>query len=368
MKKSTLFVYLFLSFYGIAQEHLDIDGKGSKYRDQRKARNIILMIGDGMGVAQIYAGLTANKGHLNLERITNIGFSKTYSSNDYITDSGAGATAISTGNKTYNGAIGVNKDSIPCKTILEYAEDHGKSTALIASSTITHATPASFIAHQKSRKNDEEIAKDFLKTDIDVFFGGGLNHFNKRNDAKDLTAQLIQKGYQMVYSPDSIKYADGNKIAGLLYPGSPPKYSEGRGNMLMDGSLKAIEILSKDDDGFFMMIEGSQIDWGGHDNDTKYIIDEMLDFDNTIGKILDFAEKDGNTLVVITADHETGGMGLVDGNISAGDVKAKYTGGDHTGVMVPVFSFGPGSENFKGIFENTELFYKMMKEFGFNVE
>jgi len=368
MKKSTLFLYLFLSLYGISQEHPGIDGKGSNNSDQGKARNIILMIGDGMGVAQIYAGLTANKGHLNLERIKNIGFSKTYSSNDFITDSGAGATAISTGNKTYNGAIGVNKDSIPCKTILEYAEEHKKSTALIATSTITHATPASFIAHQKSRKNDEGIAEDFLKTDIDVFFGGGLNSFNKRKDSVDLTVKLVGKGYKMVYSPDSINVTNGIKVAGLIYPESPPKYSEGRGNMLMDASLKAIEILSKNNEGFFMMIEGSQIDWGGHDNDTKYILDEMLDFDNTIGKILDFAEKDGTTLVIVTADHETGGMGLSGGNFSTGKVHAKYTGKDHTGVMVPVFAFGPGSENFKGIYENTDLFYKMMNVSGFDIE
>lgn len=368
MKHSALMLSLFLSLCTFAQKSLSIDKQDLNDTNLNIARNIILMIGDGMGVSQIYAGLTANKGHLNLERIQNIGFSKTYSSNDYITDSGAGATAISTGKKTYNGAIGVDKDSISCKTILEYAEDYGKATALIATSTITHATPASFIAHQKSRKNYEEIAEDFLKTDIDVFFGGGLNNFNKRKDAKDLTAQLVEKGYEMVYSHDSINNVNASKVAGLLYSGSPPKYSEGRGNMLSDASLKAIEILNRDNDGFFIMIEGSQIDWGGHDNDTKYIIDEMLDFDLTIGKILDFAEKDGNTLVIVTADHETGGMGLKGGNISTGEVKANYTGKDHTGVMVPVFAFGPGSENFKGIFENTDLFYKMMKVFGFEIE
>jgi len=113
------------------------------------------------------------------------------------------------------------------------------------------------------------------------------------------------------------------------------------------------------------MIEGSQIDWGGHDNDGPYVINEVLDFDRTIGIVLEFAEKDGNTLVIVTADHETGGMSLTGGNIEKGEVNAKFTTGDHTGVMVPVFAFGPGSENFRGIYENTEIFNKMMVAFGF---
>lgn len=330
-----------------------------------KAKNIILMIGDGMGVSQIYAGMTANMGPLNIEAFQNIGFSKTHSANNYITDSGAAGTAIAIGKKTYDRAIGVDVDTIPHTSILEYAELNGKSTGLIATSTITHATPASFIAHQPERYMYEEIAADFLKTDIDVFIGGGLKHFNNRKDHQDLTKNLVDNGYELITSFENLQNIKGDKIAGLIYEDSPPKYSEGRGDMLPVSAAIAIELLSKNENGFFLMIEGSQIDWGGHANDTEYIVDEMLDFDRTIGKILDFAKNDGNTLVIVTADHETGGMGLVGGNIKEGHVKASYATGDHTGVMVPVFAFGPGSESFKGIYENTDIFEKMMSAFGF---
>ena len=337
------------------------------YQD-KIAKNIILMIGDGMGVSQVYAGITANHGHLNIEKFKNIGFSKTYSASDYITDSGAGGTAIAIGFKTYNHAIGVDADTIPHKSILEYAEENGKTTGLVATSTIAHATPASFIAHQPKRYMYEDIAEDFLKTDIDVFIGGGLNHFNKRKDKVDLTVALKDNGYQLAYKLDELKNINSGKLAGLIYEDDPPKYSEGRGDMLHESSMKAIEILNQNESGFFLMIEGSQIDWGGHDNDTEYIVDEMLDFDRVIGKVFEFAEQDGNTLVIITADHETGGMGLNKGNFEKGIVKAGYTTGNHTGVMVPVFAYGPGSEKFRGIYENTDIFYKMMESFGFEPE
>jgi alkaline phosphatase len=330
-----------------------------------QAKNIVLMIGDGMGVAQIYAGMTANKGNLNLERLPDIGFSKTYSNDDYITDSGAGATAIATGTKTYNGAISIDQQGIPCRTILEYAEDHGKSTGLVVSCSITHATPACFVAHQSTRKNYEGIATDLVESGVDVFFGGGLEYFIHRKDGKDLTKQLTEKGYQFIYSADSIRFANGNKVAGLLYLSEPPKCSEGRKDELGDAAIKTMEILSRDDDGFFLMIEGSQIDWGGHDNDKQYIIDEMLDFDRAIGMVLDFARNNDNTLVIVTADHETGGMGLTGGDMETGEVTAKFLTRDHTGVMVPVFAFGPGSESFKGIYKNSEIFNKMMSAFGF---
>lgn len=365
---SFLFLLSFLIVINCNSQSDNSEGNSNpdNYRD-KKAKNIILMIGDGMGVSHIYAGITANKGHLNIEKLMDIGFSKTHSADNYITDSGAGGTAIAIGYKTFNAGIGVDADTIPRETILEYAEENGKATGLVATSAITHATPASFIAHQPSRYLYEEIAGDFLKTDIEVFIGGGLNHFNKRKDDVDLTVALKDKGYQLVYELEGLKKINSGKLAGLLYEDAPPKYSEGRGDMLPVASMKAIEILSKDKDGFFLMIEGSQIDWAGHANDTKYIVDEMLDFDRTIGKVLEFAEKDGNTLVIVTADHETGGMGLNNGDLEKGEVIAKYTSGNHTGVMVPVFAYGPGSDNFRGIYENTGIFYKMMEAFGFSI-
>lgn len=332
----------------------------------QETRNIILLIGDGMGVSQVSAGITASKNQLNIEKISDIGFSKTHSASGYITDSGAGGTAIATGTKTFYQAIGVDGDTLPVQSILEHADLLGKSTGLVATSQVTHATPASFIAHQKNRYMYEEIAEDFLNTDIDVFIGGGLDHFNKRKDNRDLTKELALKGYKLAYTIEEVEEVEAvehGKLAGLLYPNAPPRLTNGRGNMLLTAATKAIELLEEEENGFFLMIEGSQIDWGGHDNDTDYILEELLDFDKVVGMALDYAKKHPHTLVIVTADHETGGMGLTGGDVKTGDVTAQYLTTDHTGVMVPVFAFGPGSENFRGIYENTDLFYKMMDAF-----
>ena len=334
-------------------------------KGEKPVRNIILMIGDGMGTSQIYAGFTVNRGHLNLERIKNIGFSKTYSTS-YVTDSGAGGTALATGHKTYNGAIGVDAAGNPVKSILEWAEEKGKATGMVATCAITHATSASFISHQASRNDYEIIAADFLKTDIDVFIGGGLNHFKKRKDGVDLTASLRQKGYSVAFNIDEIKKLQQGPVAGLLDSVHEPRWLDGRGNLLTESVHEAIRLLSSDKDGFFLMIEGSQIDWGGHSNDINYIATEMVDFDKAIGEVLDFAEKNGETLVIVTADHETGGLGLNGGNLETGEIQAGFTTKDHTGVMVPVFSFGPFSGKFSGIQENTDIFYKMLDAFGFD--
>ncbi|MEJ0102959.1 MAG: alkaline phosphatase [Bacteroidota bacterium] len=328
-------------------------------------KNIILMIGDGMGTAQIYAGLTANKGHLNLERCTYTGFHKNQSSNEYVTDSGAGATAFSIGQKTYNGAIGVDATKVAHPTILEIAEKNRLSTGLVVSCSITHATPAAFIAHQPSRAMVEEIAADFLKTDIDVFIGGGRKHFTQRKDGKNLVDSLKARHYQVADTLTDIVKISSGKLAGFIADVEPPKVSEGRGDQLLQSAKTALNILQKNKKGFFMMIEGSQIDWGGHANDTQYVINEMTDFDKAIGAVLDFAEKDGNTLVIITADHETGGMALINGDMTTGKVEAKFITNDHTGVMIPVFSYGPGAERFSGIYPNNTIFNKMMDAFQF---
>jgi alkaline phosphatase len=357
MIKKIVYIFIFLFDVFIANT------QKTKIPDHPK--NIVLMIGDGMGTSQIYAGLTANKGHLNLERCTFVGFHKNQSSDEYVTDSGAGATAFSIGKKTYNGAIGVDATRVAHPTILEIAEKHKLATGLVVSCSITHATPAAFIAHQPSRQMVEEIANDFLKTDIDVFIGGGRNHFTKRKDGRNLIDSLKARGYYVADTlPEIVKTRSG-KLAGFIADVEPPKVSEGRGDQLAQSTKTALNILQQNKKGFFMMIEGSQIDWGGHANDAQYVINEMTDFDKAIGAVLDFAEKDGNTLVVITADHETGGMALVNGNMTTGNVEAKFITTGHTGVMVPVFSFGPGAEKFSGIYDNNTIFDKMMTAFQF---
>ncbi len=341
---------------------------GSKYEVKtfsqkfktKTPKNVIVMIGDGMGVAHVFAGLTANGGHLFLDNFKHVGFSKTQSSDNYITDSAAGGTALSSGIKTYNGAIGVNPDTVAVKTILEMAENKGMSTGLVSTSAITHATPASYIAHQGSRGSYEDIAADFMKTDIDVFIGGGYKHFAQRADKRDLTKELQQKGYQVLRNMDEIAQVKSGKLAGL----TADEHNEVFPKRKMDlpvSTQTALSILDQNKKGFFIMVEGSQIDWGAHQNNTVYIVNEMLDFDRTIGKALEFAEKDGETLIVVTADHETGGFALVGGDMKTGMIKGAFTTGGHSGVMVPVFAYGPGAENFTGIMENTDIAKKIMK-------
>ena len=329
-------------------------------------RNIILIIGDGMGIHHIQAGMTANKGFLNIERMPVTGLIKTYSYNDYITDSGAGGTALATGQKTYNGAIGVGPDSLPLKTILEYASEGGKATGVVSTSSVTHATPASFVSHQKSRGYYQNIAIDFVNSNIDLFIGGGYNDFARRPDSVDLTLKLTEKGFQVVTDTVAMASVTGGKMAGLLAPGHMPKISEGRGSMLAASTRKALELLSQDPDGFFLMIEGSQIDWGGHANETGYVVDEVVDLDRAIGVALDWAEAYGNTLVIVTADHETGAFTVLNGDYATGEVTGAFGSTDHTGVMVPIFATGPYAEVFSGIQENTDVFFKMFNAFNLN--
>ncbi len=341
-------------------------------QEPKKAKNIIFMVGDGMGITQISSGLYSNNNSLNLERIKTIGLHKCYAYDALITDSAAGATAFACGVKTYNGAIGVDHDTIPQQTILEEAELKGLKTGLVATSTIEHATPASFAAHNKYRKNYEEIASDFVESGCDIFIGGGQKSFDRReSDDRNLSEEFVRKGYTVISHVDkTIDELDSMDIEKLVYytaDSSPLPAAQGR-DYLKPAAELSIDILSKEnEEGFFLVIEGSQIDWGGHANDGKWIISEMIEFDKTIGSVLDFAEKDGNTLVVITADHETGGF-AIQKESKMNELVTAFTSDYHTGDLIPVFAFGPGSEDFSGIYENTAIYHKMRAAFGWGVK
>lgn len=324
----------------------------------KRPRNVIFLIADGTGISHIQAAMIANKGKLFLGNFHSMGLVKTHSASDFTTDSAAGGTALSTGKKTNNGAIAVDPDKKTAKTILEDAEDKGMATGLVSTSAITHATPASFIAHQSSRKKYEDIAADFLKTDIEVFIGGGYKHFTERKDGRNLVEELRDKGYRVEQNMDVIQNVSEGKLAGLTAPMHNDKMNE-RGDMLPKATNTAIRILSKNRKGFFLMVEGSQIDWGGHANSTSRVVEELLDFDRAVGVALDFAARDKRTLVVVTSDHETGGMTILDGNPETGMVRGEYSTGSHTGMWVPVFAWGPGSDKFTGIMENTEVHDRM---------
>jgi alkaline phosphatase len=306
-----------------------------------------------MGVAQLYAGMTVSNHVFSLEKFPFSGFSKTWSADNYITDSAAGGTAIASGVKTNNGMIGVKPDSTSVRSIMEYAHQNGLATGIVSTSAITHATPASFVAHNSGRGNYEDIAKDFLNGSIDVFLGGGSDHFRLRKDSVDLTVSLKEQGYSVIYTLDELKNSESKKIAGLFAKVHMPEVTKGREGALEAMTMKAIEVLSKNKNGFVLMVEGSMIDWGGHAQNLEYVTSEVIDFDKAIGIAEGFAEQNKNTLVVVTADHETGGLTLTGGSISSHQVSGKFSGSDHTAVMVPIFSYGPGAERFSGIHENT---------------
>ncbi len=327
-----------------------------------RPKNVIFLIGDGMGLPQITGAMYMNNNQTVFERFKNIGFHKSHSSDNLVTDSAAGATSFASGVKTYNGAIGVDaqKQSVP--TILEMAEQKGMATGMVVTSSITHATPAAFIAHVNGREEAEGIAVQFLDTPIDLFIGGGMKAFTQRVDQRDLVSELKAKGYDITsYFEQEISQLNVNTSKNIGYftaNGEPLPEREGR-DYLPEATRKSLDYLGdRSPNGFFLMIEGSQIDWGGHANDANYVVTELLEFEKVINQVLDWSEKNRNTLVVVTADHETGGFAVNPGS-KLNRIEVAFTTKSHTALMVPVFAAGPGSELFRGIYENTDIFFKL---------
>jgi len=329
-------------------------------QNNKKPKNIILLVGDGMGLSEISSSLYFNDKPSNFLRFKTVGLSMTSSSKELITDSAAGATAFASGIKTYNGAIGVDIDMKPAETIVEHISKTDVATGLVVTSSVVHATPASFYAHQESRRMYEEIAVDLVHSKIEFFAGGGLQFFRDRTDGQDLIQQLKDRNYE-VHTDALPQKISEKKQAILLAPDGMPKMSENRGNFLTNATMLAIGQLSKNKEGFFLLVEGSQIDWGGHDNDAEFLINEMIDFDKTIGAVLDFAKNNGETLVIVTADHETGGFSLSADGINYNKIVASFSTTGHTATMVPVFAQGPSEELFDGVYQNTKI-HTIMKQ------
>ena len=315
------------------------------------------MIGDGMGLSQISTGMYANGNKTILEEFEYVGLSKTHSLDYIITDSAASGTAMASGVKTLNKVVGIDGDNKKPKSILEICKEKNYNVGLVVTSEIVHATPACFYANIQSRYDYEGIALQLSEHNVDLFVGGGEDFFNKRKDQRNLLDEM--SNYTFVKNFDEFKSSTSKKIGFFTYPGEPPTKNAGREPSLESLTEESLIKLSKDKS-FFMMIEGSQIDWGGHDNSLNYVLSEFKEFDLAVAKALEFAKADGNTLVIVTADHETGGLSLSGGNVEKSRVRADFTTGSHTGSMVPVFSYGPYSKLFKGIYENTAIFDKML--------
>jgi alkaline phosphatase len=340
-------------------------------------KNVILLISDGTGLSQISSAYFYKKSDVNYSRFQHIGLITTSSSREDITDSAASGTAFASGTKTYNGAIGVLEDSTQLENIVEIASRKGVKTGVVATSSITHATPASFYAHVTDRDFQEKIALQLAKSEIDFFAGGGANFFNQRSDALNIIDTLTAHKFTIETSSlTSIEAIKSNQKQGfLLSNDGMPKMSEGRGDFLPKATMLGIEFLHQNETPFFIMSEGSQIDWAGHDNDTAYLISELIDFDELIGAVLDFAAEDGETLVVVTSDHETGGFTLSGENYTTNEgevyssyskLEPKFSTGGHSATLIPVFAYGPGAEHFSGVYDNTDIFHKIMKLTGWD--
>ena len=329
----------------------------------KSPKNIILLIGDGMALPQVSAGMYWEGG---LEKsvfaqFPYVGYHKSHAHDDLVTDSAAGATAFSCGIKTFNGAIGMTSKKKECRTILEDWDAMGKSTGIIVTCSATHATPAAFIAHEDSRAFTENIAFGYLHTSLDCFVGGGGYFFSKeRYDHIDLKDSLRQRGYVVRDGTNFKKMPmDGSAPFMLLTHDREPETASAGRTYLPRAVREVCQYLPKrSEKGFFLMVEGSQIDWAGHSNDRHWLRAEMADFDKAIREALAFAESNGETLVIVTGDHECGGLALTEAE-SKRSFKPAFASHYHTATMVPVFAFGPMAEIFTGIYDNTAIYDKM---------
>ena len=356
-----------------------------------KVKNVIYLIGDGMGFGAVTSLLLSEDEMTGFEQASVIGLSETCSANNYVTDSAAGGTALATGTRTNNGFVGADPEGNQLTSVLRKAQAMGKKTGIVVNTTLTEATPASFYAGVTSRKTVFDIAKQFTESNVDVAIGGGLDHFIARPDSLDLTATLIEKGYDVFLNWETVLGTDSEKFVGILPLYDLHRREENNGTAsaaegqevclaaqlaslnedvnathlseptvyLEKATVKALDILSRNNkDGFFLMIESAIIDGYGHNNDSDGMIVEMKEFNRTLQNMIDYVNNNPETLLVVTADHETGGTGVYYNGHKPGNegpVKLNFSTSGHTGTVVPVFAFGAGAQEFGCLMKNTDI-------------
>lgn len=342
---------------------------------QERARNAILLIGDGLGAAHLEAARwfsAGAEGGLAIDGMPVQGWLATASSNALVTDSAAAATAMATGVRTRNRVLGMDPDLEPLQTLLEKARDAGKAVGLVTTTQLTHATPAAFATHVPSRKRHATIAAQLLAFGPEVMLGGGEEAFRPRevrgchpgpgirDDGRDLVAEALADGYRLVCDAaalDGLDPVENGRLlglfadAGMTRPFAPT---------LAAMTATALAVLDADPDGFVLVVEAGQVDWASHDNDAKSMIASVLGLDAAVAEALAFADRAGDTLVIVTADHETGGLRIATGEGAGEGVEGPFPlpGGGvfhaiwstagHTGIDVPVAASGPGSMAFAG--------------------
>lgn len=320
---------------------------------------IILMIGDGNGLAQIAAGMFVNGNELNLTQLKNMGFVKTQAADDFTTDSAAGATAYSTGLKTNNRFIGMLPSGEFAESLPAILAEYGFKIGIITTDKLSGATPAAFYAHVSERDDVQTIVEFLPDSKLDFFAGGGKSDLKR--SAIDQSTKLDENGFVILDSWAAISSTSKEKIAYFASEESLPSVINGRGDFLKQTTVAGIQFLAKKNSPFFLMVESAMIDSGGHGNSSKMIVEEVLDFDKTIGEVIRYADENPGTLVIITADHETGGVSIPQGSVDDHSVELNFQSDDHTGIPVPIFAYGSHSGDFRGFYENTEVFHKMMK-------
>lgn len=359
---TALFVLNFIICYAIPWRNVlqEQDVKIEQKVPEKKARvkNVVLMIGDGMGLSHMYSTWVANKGKLKIETCDFVGLAKTYCYDRLITDSGAAGTALATGCKVRYHSVGVDTLGMPLISLVDVAQMEGKSAGIVVTCRLNDATPAAFCAHNANRDEVEAIISDYVDCGVDFIFGGGRKYFTERSDGRNILLEMQRLGYQIPNDMNALKAIQEGKILAVFSDYDLPKSSIREG-MLSDAALKALDLLSQNEEGFFLMVEGSQIDDYGHFNQSAQLVEEILDFDETVGAVCKWAARDGETLVIVTSDHETGGLTLLGGDLSTGEIETHFSTGDHSGVMVPVYAWGPMSFLFSGIYENTDIYVKL---------
>ena len=354
---------------------------------KNKPKNIILLISDGMSLTQVSTYRLLKGGpneRIAVDKFPVSGIVLTHSENAIVTDSASSATAFSTGRKTINGALGLDEDNKILENFTEIIDRYGYVSSLISTSEITHATPAAYASHVDLRWKTDEISLQMMESNVMTILGGGRHFFlpedlgGKRSDGLNLLEQMESSRMVMTEKKelDSFDHSDLGKVVGLfadeaLRDKEKPEnhvFEPSSSEMLNFAINRSEKFNENGCKGFFIMLEGSQVDWAGHANDLDYLKREMQDFDEAVELALDYATQNPDTLVIATADHETGGL-LIESSsptdYTAPEVKFSFnTGigyGSHTGVPVPVYAYGPGSENFTGTLDNTDIFYAMLE-------
>lgn len=336
---------------------------------KKTIKNIIFLIGDGAGINQLQAAATVNNPKyingmgLSIFNMKYLGFQNTSSQDSYTTDSAAAGSALATGVIHDNRHISMSNTGIPNLSITDYMYDAGYASGVITLGNLADATPAAFYGHSRERDNTDQITTSLLNGKLTLLNGAGMQVFAKRQDGKDILSEL-KKQYRISTDINDIN-ADNQKVI-CVDESMDLAASEKTLDLLANATRQGIKKLTKTNKkGFFLMVEGAKIDYAGHANSLPGSIVETFSFDLAVAEALKFADSNGETLVVVTGDHETGGLTFIDADFNTGHVTAHHTTNDHTAQMLPVFAYGPGAQEFIGVYKNTEVFNKIFTLMGF---